>query len=57
MTLEKVAPVLLSALIGSGVGWAAQALTLSGRVQALEVGQQQVITRLDRLIEAAKGRP
>ena len=57
MTVEKIAPLLLSALIGSGIGWAAQALTLAGRVQALEVGQQAVIQRLDLILAHKAAKP
>lgn len=49
---DKLAALLLSGLLGAGVGWAAQALTLAGRVAALEQGQMQIVERLDRLLTA-----
>jgi hypothetical protein len=51
---HKLAGLVLSGLIGAGVGWAAQALTLAGRVTALEQGQAQIVDRLDRLILKAE---
>ncbi len=56
MDTHKIVQLLLSALMGAGIGWAAQALTLAGRVDALEHGQSAIVERLDRLltIEAAK---
>ena len=51
-TAHRVTVTVLAGLLGAGVGWAAQALTLSGRVQALEAGQTRIEAMLHRLIEA-----
>ena len=37
---------------GAVLGWAGSALTLQGRVHALEDGQRAIILRLDALITA-----
>lgn len=37
-------------LVGAGIGWAANALTLAGRVEAIEQGQARIEQRLDLLI-------
>lgn len=54
---HKAAGLVLSGLVGAGIGWAAQALTLAGRVQALEQGQDQIVERLDRLLYKAEAPP
>lgn len=51
-TAHRVTVTVLAGLLGAGVGWAAQALTLSGRVQAVEAGQARIEAMLTRLIEA-----
>lgn len=51
MNPEAVLKVAVSALLGAGIGWAANALTLSGRVDAIERGQARIEAQLDRLIE------
>lgn len=48
----KVLAALVAGLIGAGVGWSAQALTLAGRVDAIEQSQARVEAMLHRLIEA-----
>ncbi len=40
----------LSALIGCGIGWGATALTLAGRVDAIEKGQARVESLILQLI-------
>lgn len=42
------------ALVGVLLGWTGHALTLQGRVAALEQGQTAIVVRLDALL-AAKG--
>lgn len=43
--------VIGSALAGVLLGWGANALTVVGRVAALEVGQTRVEGKLDRLLD------
>jgi hypothetical protein len=62
MTPEKIAAAAVSALLGAGVGWAGQALTVAGRVTALEVGQSRMENKIDVLLtrqvgEVPKARP
>jgi len=40
------------AAAGAVLGWAANALTLTGRVHALETGQSAIVLRLDALLQA-----
>lgn len=47
---HKLAGAVFAGLVGAGLGWGANALTLSGRVDALEHGQRTIIERLDRLL-------
>lgn len=51
MNPEAVLKVAVSALLGAGIGWAANALTLAGRVDAIERGQARIEAQLDRLVE------
>lgn len=58
-TTTKIASAALSALIGCGIGWGANALTLAGRVDAIEAGQARIEVLLHtvlkaKLIDAAK---
>lgn len=58
MTLEigtKVAAAAVSALIGVAIGWGANALTLSGRVHAIEQGQLRIELLLHTVLKAAAG--
>ncbi|MEN9924381.1 MAG: hypothetical protein RL268_507 [Pseudomonadota bacterium] len=48
---HKVLSSLVFALLGAGVGWAAQALTLSGRVAAIEHGMGRIEAQMERLIQ------
>ena len=43
-------------MLGAVLGWSANALTLQGRVHALEDGQRAIVQRLDALLYA-KGVP
>ena len=47
--LEKLAHVLVSALLGTVLGWSANALQLGGRVTAIEATLNRIEARLDRL--------
>lgn len=40
----------ITALVGAAIGWGANALTLAGRVGAIEQGQARIESRLDQLI-------
>lgn len=47
--MEKLAHVLVSALLGTVLGWSANALQLGGRVTAMEATLIRIEARLDRL--------
>lgn len=48
---HKALNALVFALLGAGVGWAAQALTLSGRVTAIEAGMERLEAQIGRLLQ------
>ena len=48
---HKALNALVFAALGAGVGWAAQALTLSGRVAAIEHGMERLETQMGRLLQ------
>lgn len=52
--MNDLARAIASGLAGVAIGWAAQALTLNGRVAALEAGMSRIESRLDQLLKAAK---
>lgn len=54
MTTADVMKAGGGALVGVMLGWAGSALTLQGRVHALESGQAAIVLRLDALL-LAKG--
>lgn len=59
MTIDIARRVLTSggaALIGAAIGWAAQSLTIAGRVEAIERGQQRLETLMMQVI-ASKAAP
>ena len=43
---------IAAAVAGAIIGWGANALTLSGRVAAIERGQERIEAQLSRLIDA-----
>lgn len=49
--VHKVLSSLVFALLGAGVGWAAQALTLAGRVSAIEHGMERIEAQMERLLQ------
>lgn len=49
---EHVLKAGAAAVAGALIGWAANALTLSGRVAAIERGQERIEAQLTRLIDA-----
>ena len=53
-TAARLLLAAVTALGGAGVGWAAQALTLAGRVEAIERGQQRVEGLLVQLLQAER---
>lgn len=55
MDWHKVHSALLAGLVGAGIGWGANALTLSGRVAALEDSNRTIILRLDTVLTKLKG--
>lgn len=56
MTAADLGKTLAGGLLGAVLGWSANALTLQGRVHALEAGQTAIVQRLDALL-SAKGVP
>jgi hypothetical protein len=46
---EKVAHLVLSAVLGTGIGWAANAMTLAPRVSAIEQSMSRVQATLDAI--------
>lgn len=48
---QKVALAVVAAVVGTVTGWAANAVALGPRVQAIEAGQARLETLLHRLIE------
>lgn len=46
-----------SALAGAAIGWAAQSLTIAGRVDAIEKGQQRLEALMLQVIGQNKARP
>lgn len=51
---EKLVSLALSGLLGAGLGWGAQALTLSGRVAAIEAGQARTEVMLAELLRVQR---
>lgn len=51
---EQLLKVVGGAVLGVVVGWGGSALTLSGRVAAIEASQARVEARLDQLIGSIK---
>lgn len=51
MNHEALMRAAVSALLGAGIGWAANAMTLAGRVDAIERGQARIEAQIDRLID------
>ncbi len=49
-TLYKLLTPVLSATVGFLIGWSAQALTLTGRVAAIEAALPGIVQRLDQLV-------
>lgn len=49
--VHKALNSLVFALLGAAVGWAAQALTLSGRVAAIEHGMVRIEAQIERLLQ------
>jgi hypothetical protein len=47
-----VIKVIVSGVAGAAIGWSAQALTLAGRVDAIEASQARIEAMIHRLIEA-----
>jgi hypothetical protein len=43
---EHAAKAIIAALLGAGLGWGANALTLSGRVAAIEAALVRIESRL-----------
>lgn len=50
MNPEDLARAIVAAAAGTFIGWAGSALTLSGRVQAIEATLQRIETRLDATV-------
>lgn len=48
----KVMAAIVAGIVGATVGWSAQALTLAGRVSAIEASQVRIEAMIHRLIEA-----
>lgn len=48
----KIAAAVVAGVAGAAIGWSAQALTLSGRVAAIEASQARIEAMMHRLIEA-----
>jgi len=48
----KVLATIVAGVVGAAIGWSAQALTLAGRVNAIEASQARVEAMIHRLIEA-----
>lgn len=53
---DKAVQLVLSAVLGTGIGWAANALTLTGRVAAIEAGQSRIEQQLAVLLTQAGAR-
>lgn len=51
---EQISKVVAGTVLGIVVGWGGSALTLSGRVSAIEAGQARIEQRLDQLIRQEK---
>ena len=49
--VHKALHALIAAALGAGVGWSAQALTLSGRVTAIEHGMERLEAQMGRLLQ------
>lgn len=48
---HRAVNALIFAILGAGVGWAAQAMTLSGRVTAIERGMERIEAQMSRLLQ------
>lgn len=50
-TQSKLLQALGTTIAGALIGWGAQALTLGGRVAAIEAAQVRIEVRLDQLLK------
>lgn len=48
----KALAAITAGIVGALIGWSAQALTLAGRVNAIEASQARIEAMMHRLIEA-----
>lgn len=48
---EALFKAISAALVGGMLGWSANALTLTGRVTAIEAGQLRLEAKVDRLLD------
>jgi hypothetical protein len=53
----KLVAATVAGVVGAAIGWSAQALTLSGRVDAIEASQARIEAMMHRLIEAKAAEP
>jgi hypothetical protein len=49
--MNDIAQKAVLAVIAAAIGWAGNALTLDGRVAAIERGQARLEVKMDRLLE------
>lgn len=57
MTADALAKAVISAAAGTFVGWAGSALTISGRVDAMERTLQRIELRIDEAVIARTAPP
>lgn len=55
--MESVGKAIIGAVAGSVIGWAATALTLVGRVSAIEAGQSRIEQTMVQVLTAVKAKP
>lgn len=48
---DAIIKAIGSAIVGGLLGWSANALTLAGRVAAIEAGQTRLEAKVDRLLD------
>ncbi len=54
--MDAVAKAVATAVVGVLMGWTASALTLVGRVDAIEASQARIEAQLVRVLEAKAGK-
>lgn len=55
--MEALGKAVIGAVAGAVIGWASTALTLVGRVAAIEAGQARIEAQIVQVIKELKAKP